>query len=138
MKYEVVISIGVPKIIWVEGPFKGAAADITIAKQSGVRRLLRLQEEAALADKGYRNDVISFVVPLQGHKKELKGDDAAYNYLVYMARQSVERVLKRLKIFHILKSIWKYSLTFHHYVVIACCKLTNFSLVFDPLDNVEY
>ena len=130
VKYEIVCSIGVPQIIWVSGPWKGSASDPTIAKHSGILEVLG-KDEMLLADKIYRGDSLNFLHPVSGHK--LTYSQKTYNYLVYSARQSIERVIERLKIFGVFHIIWRYSLEFHKAVVISCCKLVNLFLIFEPL-----
>jgi hypothetical protein len=93
IKYEVVMSIGVPRIIWLSGPWKGAAADSTISSLSGIKEILS-EGEALLADKAYRGDKISFIVPFSGHRYVLSSEERAYNFLVYCARQSIERIIR--------------------------------------------
>ena len=108
--------------------------DVTITLQSGLRFLLS-PNEAGIADKGYRNDRITFLSPLSGHRFSLSNDENAFNFLIYYARQSVERVLRRLTIFQILRYCWRYSLFLHALVVCVCAKLTNLNLLIKPLDQ---
>ena len=130
-KYEIVCSIGVPRIIWLSGPWKGAASDVTIAELSGVKE--ELKDEALLADKIYRGDKISFIVPHSGHRYSLSEEKRAYNYLVYSARQSIERVIRRMKVFGIFHIVWKYSASFHALCTKVIGKLVNLFLIFEPL-----
>ena len=53
VKYEIACSIGVPRIIWCSGPYKGAGNDGTIASVGCVASYLN-ENEAIAADKAYR------------------------------------------------------------------------------------
>ena len=92
LKYEIVCSIGSPKIISIKGSFKGAANDATIADVSGIKNLLG-PHECLLADKMYQHDHLSFITPLQGYRYTLSSDENAFNYVVYRARSAVERII---------------------------------------------
>ena len=92
LKYEIVCSIGYPKIISIKSPFKGAANDAMIADVSGIKDMLG-PHECLLADKMYQHDHISFIKPLQGHRYTLPSDENAFNYLVYSARSTVKRII---------------------------------------------
>ena len=67
IKYEIVCAIGNPRIVWINGPWKGSAHDASIAVQSGVKQHL-LPREQLLADKAYKGDRFSFIVPISGHR----------------------------------------------------------------------
>jgi hypothetical protein len=132
IKYEVVCSIGVPRFIRVSGPYKGAASDATIPFQSGV--LYDFQKnEALLADKMYRGNRMTFLSPISGHLFHLTCEERAYNYLIYRARQSIERIISRLKVFGIFHVTWRFSFSLHERVTFVCCKLVNLFLLFEPL-----
>jgi hypothetical protein len=130
IKYEIVCSLGVPEIIWVSGPWKGCASDPTIAKCSGILAALQF-DEMILSDKIYRGDSLNFIHPISG--KVLSYECKLYNYLIYSARQSIERVISRLKIFGIFSLIWRYSIDFHCIIFLTCCKLVNLFLLFERL-----
>ena len=130
-KYEIVCSIGVPWIIWLSGPWKGATSDVTIAELSGVKE--ELKDEAFLADKIYCGDKISFIVPHSGYQYSLLEEKKAYNYLVYSACQSIECVIRQMKVFGIFHIVWKYSASFHALCTKVISKLVNLFLIFKPL-----
>jgi hypothetical protein len=133
VKYEIVCSLGDSEIIWVSGPWKGAASGPTIAKHSGILQLIGM-EEMLLADRIYRGDSLNFLYPVSGeHEFFLSRGERTYNYLVYSARQSIERVIERVKIFGIFHLIWRYDLKFHSDIVFTCCKLVNLFLIFEKL-----
>jgi DDE superfamily endonuclease len=75
VKYELVCSIGNPRIIWLSGPWKGGASDPTIANVSGAKEVLKeglIPKESFLADKMYKGDKISFMTPLPGHRHYMR------------------------------------------------------------------
>ena len=104
IKYEISVSLGLKHICWMSGPWKGSASDPTIAIQSGLKEQLDLGE-AACTDKIYKGDRDHFLCPLSGHRFNLPLGANEYNFLVYSARQSVERVIKRLRYMALLKNI---------------------------------
>ena len=132
IKYEIICAIGSPKIIWLSGPYRGAASDPTISKKSGIKHHLH-QNEAILADKLYRGDHHSFITAISGHHYSLSHEERAYNFLIYSARSSIERVIQRVTCFGVFKNIWKYSFYLHKKCTLAVCKLVNFHLLFEPL-----
>ena len=132
IKYEIICAIGVPKIIWLSGPYRGTASDPTIAKKSGIKRHPH-QNEAILADKLYRGDYFSFITAVSGHHYSLSHEERAYNFLIYSTRNSIERVIQHATCFGVLKNVWKYSFYLHKKCTLAVCKLVNFHLLFEPL-----
>ena len=132
IKYEIAVAIGVPRIIWISSPWRGAASDPTIATQSGILELIG-DHESLMTDKIYRGDWFSFLLPLSGHRTSLSSEDNAYNYLIYAVRQTVERVICRLKIFGIFSGVWCYSFSLHALCTHAAAKLCNLFLLFEPL-----
>ena len=131
IKFEIVCSIGVPKIIWLSGPWKGSGHDASIAEVSGIKDLL--SGSALLADKIYRGDSIAFICPHPGHTSSLTKEGQAYNYLVYSARQTIERMIKRMRIFGVLVVRWRYSLPFLGLCGKVVGKLVNLFLIYEPL-----
>lgn len=133
VKYEIGVSIGVPQIIWFSGPWKGAAADPTIAKQSGIYDKVP-QNEGILADKSYRGDRIRFIVPVPGKRRSHSPVEKRINYLIYSARQTVERMIKRMRNFTFLLNRFRMtSFAFHELATIVIAKLVNFILKYNPL-----
>ena len=128
VKYQIVCSIGCPRIVSLSGPYKGAANDATIAEASGIKDLLSQESECLLADKMYRHDHISFITPLSGHRYSLSSSENAYNYLIYSARSAVERIICRLSVFGIFDVPWRFSILLHGLCVRVACKLVNLHL----------
>lgn len=133
LKYEVVCSIGVPRVIWLSDPCKGSANDATISKETGVKD--SLSGEWVAADKAYRGDKVQFMVPLSGHRTTLDQEERAYNYLIYAFRQTVERLIRRIKVFGIFRVPWSLSLALHGLATRVICKMINLFLLFEPLDR---
>jgi hypothetical protein len=119
--------------VLLSGPYKGAACDATIAKESGITLVLQESGECLLADKMYKHDHISFITPLSGHRYTLSQSENAFNYLIYSARSAVERIISRLSIFGIYDVPWRYSILLHGLCVRVTCKLVNLFLIFEPL-----
>jgi DDE superfamily endonuclease len=131
LKYEIGCSLGVPRICWFNGPHK-PVVDSTIAKSSHLLSFL-LPTERLLADKIYKGDRGNFICPLTGKKWTLPKEDQTRNYMIYSARQSVERLIKRVKQFGFFHVVWKYSHVLHAQCAKIIAKLTNLFLIFKPL-----
>lgn len=131
VKYEIICSLGVPRVIWIAGPWK-MAADGTISHFSGLKDLL-IPHERLLGDKAYKGDLQSFICPATGEKWALPQEDQTRNYMIYSARQSVERLIHRLKIFNFFHLPWHGTFAQHCQCVCVIAKLVNLSLCFEPL-----
>lgn len=101
VKFEIVCSMGCPRIIYCSGPWRGAARDDTIAKYSEAKRFLE-KGERLLANKIYRADTETFICPLPGTRSQLTDAENLRNYSIYSARQSVERLIKRDRNFAVI------------------------------------
>jgi hypothetical protein len=134
VKYEIGISFGLRHICWISGPWKGAASDPTIAIASGLKAQLG-PNECAMTDKIYRGDRMSFLCPISGHCYVLSDDQKAFNFLLYSARQNVERVIQRVRVFSVWEGVWKKELWLQQLCVVVSCQLVNFVLLFEPLDK---
>ena len=82
MKFEVICSIGVPHVIWLEGPWKHNTNDETISAHSALQDQL-LSAEHLLADKAYRWNMNSFFSPISSMKHTLPQEDQACNFLIH-------------------------------------------------------
>ena len=131
VKYEIACAIGVPRIIWISGPWK-LVDDGKLTEFSGL--LDQLQEgERMMGDKGYRHRDKWILCPISGEKYELPREDRARNYIVYSVRQTIERVIRRERNWGILNTEWVSSLDLHCLVVHVISKLINFFLLFHDL-----
>jgi len=131
-KYEVAVAIGSPRIVWLAGPFKGAASDSSIADVSGIKNAM-VPGERALADKIYRHSKETFICPISGDKGKLPKEEKAYNFLIYSARQTVERGIKRMRNGKFSKHTWRYGPHLHKLCMMCQAKLTNWCFLFEPL-----
>jgi DDE superfamily endonuclease len=132
IKYEIALSLGFRHVCWLSGPYYGAASDATILVASGFKDSLD-SNESVMADKIYKGDRRAFLCPLTGTRFSLDDEGKNYNFLVYSGRQAVERLIKRLKNFHVLKDIWRPEIWLHTKCVTAVGKLVNLFLIFEPL-----
>ena len=125
MKYEVVCSIGKPRIIWFDGPWKVTVPDCTISRRSQLRVALS-GNERLLADKGYINAPNYFICPVTGKSWTLNSEDKTRNYMIYCARQTVERLFSRIKKFGFWHIPWRASIGLHGLCARVTAKSVNF------------
>lgn len=126
LKYEVAISLR-NKIIWVNGPYKGAVSDIEVARD----RLCFAMEinERALADKGYIGSG-HFYCPHRGAcTPDQKRENAKHNSV----RQSIERCNKRIKNFEICSRYRDRCFEFHGKCFNVVCRILNMAFCDNPL-----
>jgi len=91
------------------------------------------EDERLLADKGYLNDPEHFICPVSGQSWNLDSEDRARNYMIYSARQSVERIFCRIKKFGFWNVPWRASIGLHGLCAKVIAKLVNYHLLFEPL-----
>ena len=132
VKFEIICSIGVPRVIWLEGPWKHNANDETISAHSTLQDQL-LPAERLLADKAYRWNMNSFFCPISGMKHTLPLEDQTRNFLIHAARQTIERVIRRGRFWGFLKTTWRYSLLLLKLCVKVAFKLSNLFFIFEPV-----
>jgi DDE superfamily endonuclease len=132
VKYEIVRQLGCLELFG--SPVLGKELGLTqLLLLSGIKEMLG-GEETLLADKGYRGEdnKISFICPTSGHRSVLPKGTNAYKYIVYSAPQSIERVIRRMRIFTILYMRWRFSLALHALVVKVLGKIVNLIFLFEP------
>ncbi len=129
LKYQIVCSLGCPHVIHVAGPFKGASADITIAR----KYLVPLLDpgEKVLADRAYHKDTHFWTPPKGPH---LDAREKATKKRIHAVRATVERLICRVKKFGCLRTVWPYSWRLHKQCVTVVCQLTNLQLLDEPLN----
>lgn len=133
--YQITISYGTLRITSIEGPFKGASQDSTVAKMSLLPRRLECGEKLH-ADAIYKN--VDWCISPEGpFLTALQSEDQRIiNARIHRARQSVERLIKRFKYdWKIFASPWRQSILQHELVVHVVAQLTNINLDFEPLDK---
>jgi hypothetical protein len=128
LKFEVVVTISNPRIIWVNGGIPGSIADITIAREE----LLGLLDEGEkiLADLGYRGREDSLWTPFLNPQLPKQVE---MNHEHNRIRQIVERLNQPLKVFDCLKSIWRHDHLFCTRCFNVIGRLTNLILERHPL-----
>jgi hypothetical protein len=129
--YQVCVLVGTGEIIHFAGPFKGAAADITIAQQTIIPLLW--PGEKLWADEGYP-DSQYFISP---YKSKVTLQQHKSNKAIYWVRQIVERSTLRMRQFAYVTHWWPYSWKLHQQCMIAQAKLVNFTLKKHPLDFIK-
>ena len=130
LKYEAVCSIGNPRIIWFSGPYKSSIQDCTLSQRSQLRFELG-PDERLLADKGYLHDVEYFICPVSKGTFKIDLEDRARNYMIYSARQTIERIFLRLKLFGFWNVPWRASIGLHGLCAKVIAKLVNLHLLFE-------
>lgn len=116
------------KIIWVRGAFGGSVHDLTIARRELIFHLS--PNERILADKAYIGEPNHFICPYKPPKTQ---SQLEFNSCQHKHRAIVERMNRRIKIFHCLTTPWRHDLTLHEIVFFVCCQITNLSLCYEPL-----
>jgi hypothetical protein len=133
LQYQVVCSLGKPfRIISFDGPFKGAAADVSIFRDTIKPHLEYWNNETVMADKAYHQDESCWTSPL-GPINKLSEEDKRKRREVYRIRHLVERVIGRLTFWGIFKKKWNYDYDLHELCAHVAAKLTNLELVAYPL-----
>ena len=109
LKYEIGISIKVPKLVWATGPWPcGPYSDLRIFRETLETQLL--VDKFFIADSGY-SDERCIQPPGQDH----------YQYrLMSLIRASYETCNKCLKQFGVLKQKFRNDLPLHHYCFSQC------------------
>jgi len=130
IKYQIVCAIGVPRVIDFIDPWPGAANDNTISESIKDKMVFG---EVGIGDKGYRHDKYSWLVPRPGRKVQQDKNDKTFNYKIHAVRQTVERLIKRIKTFNVIKVQWRWSIDLHIKCFKVICKLVNLALAFEPL-----
>ena len=95
LKYEIAVAIHEDKIVWVNGPFKGAKHDITIFREAGLKdKMSSLPGKVAIADRGYQtskpDEVNMLATPQMNDNPEL-------HRFMSRARCRTETVMGRIK-----------------------------------------
>ena len=134
--YQLVISLGTLRIVHCDGPHKGCAVDVTIARDTIVPLLE--PGERLLADKAYRaDDQSNFLCPPPGISAEMFRTGREFAGRVHEGRQCVERVIERVQNFNVVNGSWRFSLELHQKCFRAIVHLVNMSLEYMPLDKPQ-
>ena len=130
LKFELVVSLKDPRIIWVAGAFKGSVHDLTIARLHLVQRMG--PHEVLLADKGYIGELPKLLCPSR-NLANVTSAQRQENREINMLRQSVERGFKRVKDFHCMKTTWRHSHDLCSQSFHIICKILNKVFESQPL-----
>lgn len=131
--FQTVVSLGTNRLVHLDGPFKGRAADVTIARETIVPYLR--DGERLLADAGYRYEgESSMIVAPGGRSVNMTSEERKFAGKVHQMRQNVERVYARMKEFEVMNGVWRYDLKFLQNVVFVVGRLTNVKLLYMPLN----
>ncbi len=99
-KYELAVSVFHPKIVWMNGPFRGGKHDLEVFREDGLKAKIP-QGKIAIADRGYRTDRTDeqemLALPNDLDDKELKNFKSR-------ARMRHESVNGRIKFFECLSN----------------------------------
>lgn len=124
--YQVVVSLGKPfRIISFEGPYKGAAADVSIFRATILPHLL--EGEKVMCDKGYIQEERCWCPP-GGSYSDLTLQQKIDRRQVTSIRHLVERVICVLKSFGFLRRRWGSSFEDHELATMVIAKLTQLLL----------
>jgi hypothetical protein len=117
LKYEVAISekSGLP--IHFSGPFVGSAADITNFRECLKHKMIA-KNYFGLADGTYQGESELLTVPPRGFCHETPEQREACKPLA-RRRGKVENLFIRMKLFHILKNIFRHNIV-DHFDVFNC------------------
>lgn len=130
LRYEVGLCIQTGWIVWVNGPYAcGRYPDLTIARDKIVNFLHR--GEKILADGGYRDGRVYMETPtgLNNYDQRMKK----------LARARHETVNSRLKIFSILRKLYRHDLNSHRMVFHSIAVMTQIAIQVDhPLFQIYY
>ena len=130
LKFEVAICIQTGDIVWINGPFRCGANDITIARQALIPALD--DGEMAEADGGYGGESFRLSTPHEANTVEefvMKGT----------ARHRHETANRRMKIFQVLTQPFRHDLTKHSSAFRAVAVITQLNIQDGfPLFDVDY
>ena len=130
LKFELVVAIDNPRIIWVNGAFKGDECDIKIARKELIGNLD--VGERVLADLGYRGESQHLWTPVQNPRLQAEHD---MNRELHRTRQIVERVNQRIKVFDCFKGIWRHDHEYCNRCFNVVSNLVNITCISHPLNE---
>jgi hypothetical protein len=129
--YQVTVSLGKPyRILRFEGPFKGAASDVSIIIETLIPSLL--SGEKVMCDKGYLNED-RCLTPPKGKFPTLDHEGRHLFIDITRVRQLNERVIGRLCLWGCFSKKWSLSFELHQLCANAAAKLTQLELYLYPL-----
>lgn len=130
--YQITCSLGKPfRFLAVHGPFKGAAADVSIFRTTLVPYLSR--GEKVMTDRGYWQETQFAWSPPTGDISTLSTAQKIERRKVTRIRHLNERLIERLKNWALFTEKWTGSWKFQTDCFFVCTKLTNLSVCYFPL-----
>ena len=130
--YEVCVSLGRPfRLLSFRGPFKGAASDVTIFRDSIMKKMR--YGEKAMADKAYRQEKEYVWCPPEGKMSGLNDEQKAARRRVTVTRHLVERAIGRIKSWGFMNRKWKGKIFQHKLASHVIARLTQLDLYAHPL-----
>jgi hypothetical protein len=129
--YQVVCSLGRPfRFLSFDGPFKGSAADVSIARSTIIPRLR--EGERVMCDRGYHQEPKCWCPPT-GSIDILSADEKRRRRAVTRIRHLNERLIGRLKFWGCLAKRWNYSWSLQRLCARVAAKLTQLEVYAYPL-----
>jgi len=129
--FQIVCSLGKPfRILSFEGPFKGAAADVSIFRSTVLPLLL--PNEKVMCDKGYKNEERCWCPP-EGKIGSLSLEDKIKRREVTAIRHTVERAIGRMRVWGVMQRRWSEDLGLITLCATVVAKLTQLDLYIHPL-----
>lgn len=123
LQYQVVCSLGHPfRIISFDGPYKGAAADVSVFRATILPQLK--EKERVMTDKGYHQEKRCWHPPT-GKFASLTASLRIMRRKVTRIRHLNERIIGRIKQWHIFTKRWNYSFEFHELCANVAARITN-------------
>ena len=131
MKYQVVCSLGKPfRILSFDGPYKGSAADVSIARETIIPQLK--ENERIMADKGYYQEKKCWTPPI-GPISQMDSAKKTMRRKVTRIRHLNERLIGRLSFWGIFKKRWDSSWRLHSMCAQVAARLTQLEVHAFPL-----
>lgn len=131
MKYQVVCSLGKPfRFLAFQGPFKGAAADVSIMRKCSLPELL--PREKVMTDKGYWQEERCWTPPT-GKIQELTTELKINRRKVTSIRHLNERLIGRLTQWGFFKKRWQNSWKLHQLCAEVASRITQLEVHVYPL-----
>ncbi len=139
LKYQVVISLGNPKIIFISDAFFGSVHDKKIADLSGLTDILEENEEVCIGDPAYVG-ALAYVTSCkrQKHIKSLTIEQKKINLEICPVRSMVERMIQKIEVWMVNKKRWRHQMEKHCMVFKVTMMLLNFHLIDFPFEDRNY
>ena len=129
--YQITCSLGKPfRFLSFDGPFKGAAADVSIFRSTLLPKLR--ENERVMCDKGYYQENRCWCPPT-GRLQQLSTQNKAERRKVTRIRHLNERLIGRLTTWGCFKKKWRYSWEFQADCAHVVAKLTQLEVYAFPL-----